>query len=368
MKIPYINLAAQHVTIKEELLAAVAKVIDHGKFILGEEVAKFERRFSHLCEVNYALGVNSGTDALILALETLGVGAGDEVITVPNSFVATAAAVALVGAKPVFVDTGEDYNINPALIEPAITERTKAILPVHLTGRPAAMDPILDIARKHGLTVIEDCAQAFLASYKGRPVGSLGSIGCFSLHPLKTLNACGDGGMLTTNDPELYEQLRMRRNLGLKSRDECRNWARNSRLDSLQAAILLIKLRHVETWTECRRANAVRYQQGLSALAQVEVPTEKSYERAVYHTFVIQADNRDGLKAYLAEHGVGTAVHYPVPIHLQPAAMELGYSQGSFPMSERQTGRILSLPVYPELKNSELDYIIECVTDFYEKG
>ena len=366
-KIPYVNLPAQHVTIKKELLRAVAKVLDHGNFIMGEEVAEFEQHFAELCGTRYALGVNSGTDALMLALEAHGIGPQDEIVTAPNSFIASASSVALVGATPVFVDVGEDYNINPDLIEASITDRTKAIMPVHLTGRPANMDLIVEIARAHGLVIIEDCAQAIMAEYKGRRVGSFGNVGCFSLHPLKTLNACGDGGMLTTENHDLYEQLKMRRNMGLKARGQYQFWARNSRLDSLQAAILLVKLNYVEEWTESRRINASRYQQGLAGVDQVQVPQDKPYEKAVYHTFVIQADARDRLKAYLAEQGVGTAIHYPIPIHLQPAARELGYSSNSFPVAERLTERILSLPVYPELKESEIDYIIESIRQFYER-
>lgn len=366
MKVPYVNLAAQHAPIKEELLDSVGRVLEHGRFILGREVAEFERRFAQLCGVGYAVGVNSGTDALVLALKALGVGPGDEVITVPNSFVASAGCIALLGARPVFVDVGDDFNMDSALLESAITPSTRAILPVHLTGRPAEMDPIMEVAREHGLHVVEDCAQAVCAEYKGRRTGSFGVVGCFSLHPLKTLNACGDGGVVVTDDPGLYEELQALRNVGLRQRDECVRWSHNSRLDTLQAAILLVKLRYVEQWTEGRRANARLYQELLADLPQVQVPVDQPHQRAVYHTFVVQADRRDALQAHLAERGVGTAIHYPTPIHLQKAAAGLGHSAGSFPVTERQAGRVLSLPVYPELKDRQLEYVADCVRSFYD--
>jgi len=365
MQIPYVNLAAQHRAIKNDILTAVGKVLDHGQFILGEELGQFEQRFAELCGVRYAVGVNSGTDALILALRALGIGPGDEVITVPNSFVASASCIALVGARPVFVDVHDDYNMDPALLERAITPKTKAILPVHLTGRPADMGQICEIARTHGLHVVEDCAQAVLAEYRGRRVGSLGTMGCFSLHPLKTLNACGDGGVVTTNDERLNQGLRIFRNIGLSNRDECVAWSHNSRLDTLQAAILLVKMDYLEAWTEKRRANARFYQEALAGVGGVRVPMDKPYERAVYHTFVIQADRRDALRAFLASNGIGTAIHYPIAIHLQQAAAEFSYERGSFPVAETQVSRILSLPVYPELETGQLEYVASCIQAFY---
>lgn len=366
MHIPYVNLAAQHAPIRDELLAAIGNVIDKGQFILGEEVAEFERRFAELCGVRYAVGLNSGTDALILALKAIGIGPGDEVITVLNSFVSSTSCIALIGARPVFVDVCEDYNINAALIEQAITPRSRAILPVHLTGRPADMDPILEVARIYRLHVIEDCAQAVMAEYKGKRVGSFGLVGCFSLHPLKTLNACGDGGVLTTDDADLAGQVRILRNIGLKTRDDCVVWSGNSRLDTLQAAILLVKLHYLEVWTEKRRANARFYQEHLNGLSQVKIPTDKPHERAVYHTFVIQADYRDELQAHLSKMGIGTAIHYPIPIHLQKAARNLNYGPSSFPIAERQARRILSLPVYPELEEAELKYVVDSIRGFYQ--
>lgn len=365
MRVPYVNLAAQHAPIKEELLDAFRAVMDHAQFILGDEVATFERRFVELCGVRYAVGVNSGTDALILALKALGIGPGDEVITVPNSFVSTTGAIALLGARPIFVDVREDYNIDPTQIERAVTTKTKAIVPVHMTGRPADMEPVLEVARGYRLHVVEDCAQAVLAEYRGRRVGSFGTLGCFSLHPLKTLNACGDGGVLTTNDQSLYEKILMLRNVGLRNRDECVVWSGHSRLDTLQAALLLVKMKYLETWTEKRRTNAERYRGALAAIPGLQLPQDKPYEKAVYHTFVIQADRRDALKCHLAAKEVETAVHYPTPIHLQKAAVGLGHGPGSFPVAERQAQRILSLPIYPELGEAEIEYVARAVREFY---
>jgi dTDP-4-amino-4,6-dideoxygalactose transaminase len=366
MRVPYVNLAAQHAPIKEELMAAVGAVLDHSRFILGPEVEEFERRFAEISGTAYAVGVNSGTDALILALKALGIGEGDEVITVPNSFVSSTGCIVMVGARPVFVDVCEDYNLDPALLEAAITPNTKAILPIHLTGRPAAMDPIMEVANAHGLHVIEDAAQAVAAGYRGKPVGSFGTIGCFSLHPLKTLNACGDGGVLTTNDPGLYEEFRTLRNIGLKERDDCVAWSINSRLDTMQAALLLAKLKYTDEWTDKRRANALFYQERLADLPNVQTPVDQPYERAVYHTFVVQADHRDKLKAYLSDQGIGTAIHYPTPIHLHKAAADMGLVEGSFPVTELQSKRILSLPVYPELEQTELEHVANSVRSFYD--
>ena len=365
LNIPYVDIGRQHRFIKDELLGAIAKVIDRGDFILGEEVGEFEQRFAALCGIRFAIGVSSGTDALILALRVLGIGHGDEVITTPNSFVASTSCITFVGAIPVFVDVGDDYNLDPKKLPKAITSRTKAIIPVHLTGRPANMEPIVDTAQEHNLHVIEDCAQAILAEYKGQLVGSIGNIGCFSLHPLKTLSACGDGGMLTTNDENIYEQLKVLRNIGLKTRDDCVIWSGNSRLDTLQAAILLVKMKYLDEWTKKRRTNAKLYQQELADVPNIIIPVDKPYEKAVYHTFVIQAERRDELKQYLVDHGIGTSIHYPIPIHLQKAASKLGYSPGDFPITERQAKCILSLPIYPELSQAEIKYVAQTMKKFY---
>ena len=368
MKVPYVDLGTQHSPIKDELLNAVSQVLDHGMFILGQEVEELERQFAAVCGVDFAVGVNSGTDALILSLKALGVGLGDEVITVVNSFVASTSCINLVGATPVLVDVRDDMNIDPALIEAAITPKTKAILPVHITGRPADMDQIMDIAERHDLYVIEDCAQSVGAKYNGRPVGSIGITGCYSLHPLKTLNACGDGGIITTNDPVIYQELKYLRNHGLKTREDCIMWGLNSRLDTMQAAMLLVKMKYLDEWTEKRRSNARYYQEHLAEVEEIQLPSDDESEWAVYHTFVIQASNRDQLKEHLAKKHIRTVVSYPTPIHLQPAAAVLPYSFGSFPIAERQAERMLNLPVSSELDVHQLEYVVDNIKSFYSKA
>lgn len=365
MHVPYVDLALQHKPIRDELLNAVAEVIDSGQFILSDEVAEFERQFASLCGVKEAVAVNSGTDALILVLNALGIGPGDEVITAPNSFVASASCIALAGAKPVFADVREDFTIDPAEIEKAITAQTRAILPVHLTGQPAVMDKIQEIAASHGLAVIEDAAQSILAAYRGRPVGSLGDAGCFSLHPLKTLNACGDGGVITTDRSDIAENARERRNLGLRTRNDCAEWSSNSRLDAIQAAILNVKLKHLEEWTAQRKRNAGQYRGRLSGIESIQLPPEFPCRECVYHTFIIQAERRDELKAFLESKGIGSAIHYPTPIHLQTAAKSLGHSEGSFPVTERQSKRILSLPIHQNLTEDQIDHVAEAIRKFY---
>jgi dTDP-4-amino-4,6-dideoxygalactose transaminase len=362
-QIPYVNLALQHQAIKAELLAAVERVLDHGGFILGPEVSAFEEQFAAYCGTRFAIGVDNGTSALLLTLRALGIGPGDEVITAPNSFLASASCIALAGARPVFVDVRDDYNIDPDLLEQAITSRTRAIIPVHLTGRPADMTPILEVAGRHGLYVVEDCAQAVGAAYRGRRVGGFGIAGCFSLHPLKTLNAAGDGGVVATDDPILHEKLRRARNHGLRNRDECEFWSPNCRLDTIQTAMLLVKMAYVDQWTEARRANAAFYQDQLRGI--VRVPEDKPHEYAIYHTFIVQAERRDDLQRYLRARGVDTKVHYPIPIHLQDAAKGLGYGPGSFPVTERQVGHILSLPVYPELTEPQRQGVVSAIRSFY---
>ncbi len=363
LQVPYVDLALQHRAIKPQLLAAVEKVLDHGQFILGPDVEAFEERFAAYCDIRYAVGVDNGTSALFLVLRALGVGPGDEVITAPNSFLASASCIALVGARPVFVDVCDDYNINPDLLEDAITPRTRAIIPVHLTGRPADMHPILEIANRHGLHVVEDCAQAVGACYHDQRVGSFGIAGCFSMHPLKTLNAAGDGGVITTDDRDLYETLRKARNHGLRNRDECEFWSYNCRLDTIQAAMALVKIDYLDQWTEARRAHAAFYQAHLRDV--VQAPEDKPHEYSVYHTFIIQAEPRDELQAYLRARGVDSKVHYPIPIHLQDAAKYLGYEPGSFPVTESQSQHILSLPGYPELTEEQRQQVVDGIRGFY---
>lgn len=367
MRVPYVDVAAQHRALEPELLEAIQRVLEHGHFVLGEEVEQFEAAFAALCGTQHAVALNSGTDALVLALRALGIGRGDEVITAPNSFVATAGAIVLAGATPVFADVRDDYNIDPDAVAAAITPRTRAILPVHLTGRPADMTPLLELSRRHGLALVEDAAQAVLAEYRGRRVGSFGAIGCFSLHPLKTLGGVGDAGVATTDDEGLAGRLRVLRNIGLASRDDCAVWSGNSRLDTIQAVVLLVKLRYAQAWTDARRRTAAAYRSALTDVPAVDVPSERPHERAVYHTFVIEADDREALREGLAARGVGTAVHYPVPIHLQTAARDLGLGPGSFPIAERQAGRILSLPVYTELTDEQRAFVVDAVRDLVEE-
>ena len=307
MKVPYINLGLQHQKDKEEILSKVSELLDSGMFILGEEVKKFEDTFAKLCQTKYAVGVANGTDALMLAMRSLGIGEGDEVITAPNSYLASASSIELIGAKAVFADVRDDFNLDPIEVEKKITSKTKAIIAVHLTGRPADMDAINELATKHGLYVIEDSAQAVGAKLNNKPTGGLGFIGCFSLHPLKNLAAIGDAGIITTNDKKTYEWLLKARTHGMKSRDECEFWSINSRLDAVQAAILNIKIKNLETWTQRRRQIAQKYIDAIGHL--VHVPQENENEYSVYHTFIIQTSQRNELMNYLAKHEVDSKIH-----------------------------------------------------------
>lgn len=367
MQVPYVQLGAQHAGIKDEILARIGALLDSGAFILGEELATFERSFAELCGTRYALGVANGTDALFLSMRELGIGAGDEVITAPNSFLASASSIVLAGARPVFADVLDDFNLDPAAVRRAITPRTKAILAVHLTGRPARMQELLAIAHEQGLHLLEDCAQAVGATLDGRPVGSFGIAGCFSLHPLKNLAAAGDGGVITTNDDALYQHLLKARNHGLRDRDHCELFSYNSRLDNLQAAILNVKLRELPRWNERRRAIAARYRERLRGVGDLGLPQDRAGEHAVYHTFIVRTAQRDALKQYLQDHGVDTKVHYPVPIHLQEAARGLGYKAGDFPVTERQCATILSLPVFSELKDAQVDHVADTIIAFFQR-
>lgn len=366
MKVPYVNLGLQNRLIKDELLTIVSGLLDSGQFILGEDLVKFENSFAHLCKTKYAVGVANGTDALFLSMKVIGIQPGDEVITAPNSYLASASSIYLAGATPVFADVREDFNIDPEQIRKAISPRTRAIIPVHLTGRPAEIDAILEIAQENHLAVIEDCAQAIGAEYKGKPVGSFGNLGCFSLHPLKNLSACGDGGVISTNDEELYQKLLKARNHGHKSRDECEFWSYNSRLDNIHAAMLNVKLKKLSEWTARRREIASYYYDRLSELDMI-VPKDKPNEKAVYHTFIIQTTRRDELKKFLSEKEIDTKIHYPIPIHLQDAAKYLGYRMGDFPVTEKQTGTILSLPVFPELTDDQVEYVADTIIKFFKK-
>ncbi|MBZ5679391.1 MAG: DegT/DnrJ/EryC1/StrS family aminotransferase [Acidobacteriia bacterium] len=349
VRIPLLDLKAQYHSIKPEIDAAIAAVLESGQFVLGSEVSAFEKEFAAYCGTSECIALNSGTSALHLALLAAGVGPGDEVITAPFTFIASVAAVGYVGARAVLVDIDpSSFTLDPAAIEKAITARTKAILPIHLYGQTADMDPILEVARRHGLIVIEDAAQAHGAKYKGRPAGSLGDIGCFSFYPGKNLGAYGEGGAVTTNHPQYASTIRMLRDWGQDRKYHHALRGFNYRMEGLQGAILRVKLRHLEQWTDARRAHAMQYDQ-LLANSGVETPKQMPWARHVYHVYTVLTDNRDELKAELEAEGIQTAIHYPVPAHLQPAFADLGYRTGAFPHSEVASRRVLSLPLYPEL-------------------
>ena len=363
MKVSYVNFPAQFAELKTETMNAIQKTFEEGGFILGPQVEAFEKEFAAISKVKHAVAVANGTDSLIIALKHYGIGPGDEVITASNSWVSSTSSIALVGATPVFVDVADDQNIDPNLIEAAITPKTKAIMPVHLTGRCAPMTEIMAIAKKHNLIVIEDAAQAVCATVDNFTAGNAGHVASFSLHPLKNLNAFGDAGILTTNDDEVAKSFRLWRNHGLKNRDEIVQWGYNSRLDAVQAAVLRTRMPKLAGWIEKRRQNAQAYFQQLEGL--VELPYEKKNEKHTYHVFVIQCDKRDELKNYLEAEGVETKIHYPIPIHMQEAARSLGYKKGSLPKTEKQSERILSLPVNQYLQRDELDFVCDRIKKFY---
>jgi aminotransferase EvaB len=344
----------------------VARELERCQFVLGPQVATFEARFARLCATRYAIGVNSGTDALSLALRALDIGPGAEVITAPNSFVATAGAIVGIGATVVFADVLPDYTLDPRHVEAAVTSRTRAILPVHLTGTPADMEQIGAIAARHGLAVVEDAAQAVGATIHGRPVGSLGAAGCFSLFPLKNLGVAGDGGMVTTDSADVDRVIRLLRNHGLRTRDECEVFGYNSRLDTIQAIVGDALLDSIDRVTTARIANAAFYDRAVADLApDVEVPPRRPGVTSVFHTYVVQVARRAELIAYLLERGIETKIHYPIPIHLQPAAAPLGYKRGAFPVAEAQAERIVSLPVHEYLDVEDLGYVAETLRRFY---
>jgi len=362
--VPYVALALRARRVKRELMAAIERVIDHGMYILGPEVEEFERRFAEYCGARYAVGVSDGTAALILALRAVGVAPGDEVITAPNSFVASASSAALLGATPRFVDVRrDDLNMDPARLEAAITPQTKAIVPVHLTGYPADMEPIVKIGERHGIPVIEDAAQSVGTVYHGRRTGSIGLMGCFSLHPLKNLHAIGDAGVITTSDERLYRWLLKARNHGLKSRDEVEFWSTNSRLDTLHAAVLSVMLQHVDTWIGERRALAAQFASALRDV--VGVPTEAPGCFHTYQTFMITAERRPALLQHLRARGIDAKVHYPVTIPQQEAARALGHRPEDFPAASWLAERIVSLPLYGEMTDEQRAAVIDGVRSFY---
>ena len=366
MTVPYIDLSAQWQDEKKDLLPIIESVMSSGQFVGGEAVEHFEHKAAELCETQYCVALNSGTDALVLGLLALGICPGDEVITPPNSFIASTAAIIHLRAKPVFVDVQPDQNIDPNKIEKAITSKTKAIMPVHLTGRIANMSAILKIAEAHNIPVIEDAAQSFGSQYAGQPSGSLGKIGCFSAHPLKNLNACGDAGFITTDDENVAKCVRQYRNHGLADRNTVEKFGGVSRMDTLQAAILTYRLSRLAQMIERRRNNVEQYKSLLN-FDQVFIPEEHEKEFNTYHTFVIQCEKRDELQEHLIERGIETAIHYPVPIHLQPAALSLGARKGDFPVTENQSERILSLPIHQYLSEDTIFEISKCINEFLAK-
>jgi len=367
--IPFVDLKAQYLSIKDEIDSAVLKVLESTQFVLGNEVKALEKEFANYCNADYGIAVNTGTSALHLGLLAAGIGAGDEVITVPFTFVATTAAICYTGATPVFVDIDPvSYTIDVTQIEKAITERTKAILPVHLYGQPADMEPILDIARRHGLAVIEDAAQAHGAEYKGQRVGSIGDIGCFSFYPGKNLGAYGEGGMAVTNNPEYAHTMGMLRDWGQERRYHHVLKGYNYRMDGIQGAILRVKLRYIEDWTEARRTHAAQYDQ-LLAKSGVGIPAVMPYSRHVYHVYAVRVPvghatrtpQRDALQQSLQEQEIQTGIHYPIPVHLQPAYAEFGYKPGDFPHSEAASREVLSLPMYAELSTESQTQVAKAV-------
>ena len=361
--IPFVDLKAQYASIKDEVNPAIQEVLESCQFTLGAKVAAFEEAFAAYCQAQHGVAVNTGTSALHLALLAAGVGPGDEVITVPFTFVATVAAVYYTGARAVFVDIDpRSFTMDVGAIEAAITPRTKAILPVHLYGQMADMDPILEIARRRGLVVIEDAAQAHGAEYKGRRAGSLGDMGCFSFYPGKNLGAYGEGGLITAANPEYVRTLRMLRDWGAEKKYEHVLKGYNYRMEGIQGAVLGVKLRHLEAWTEGRRTAAARYDRLLAA-SGVPTPEAMPYGRHVYHVYAIRVDDRPAWQNALQDRGVQTGIHYPIPIHLLPAYADLGYRRGQFPHAERAAAEVLSLPMFPELTAAQCETVAAAVTD-----
>lgn len=362
VKIPLADPAAQFRALREEMLAAAERVLASGRYSLGPEVEAFEEEWARRCHATHSVGVGSGTDALHLALLAAGVGPGDEVITVPFTFVATAAAILYTGARPVFVDVEPDsLTMDAGKLEAAITERTRAVVPVHLYGHVADMDPIVEIARRRGLRVIEDAAQAHGALYQGRPAGSLGDAACFSFYPGKNLGACGEAGAVVTSDSGIADTVRALRDWGQQGeRYEHAVPGFNSRMDNLQAALLRVKLRHLDRWTEQRRRNAALMSEKLEG-APVRTPVAAPWAYHVYHVYAVRSASRDQIRSALAAAGIQSAVHYPLPIHLQPAYRSLGYGPGSFPVAEQAAREVLSLPIAPEISPSQIERVAETV-------
>lgn len=364
LSVPFVDFKNRYSLYRDELLSAVDEVFSSGTYILGDPVLQLEKQLSEYLNTPYVLGIANGADALMLGLKVFNIGPGDEVIVPVNSFIASAGAVVAAGAMPVFCDVSDDLNIDVNKITKHITQKTKAIMPVHLTGRPADMHAIMRIAKENNLFVIEDAAQSIGATYHGKMTGTIGDIGCFSLHPLKNLHAYGDAGIIVAKNKTHYDQLKLLRNHGLIDRDHCAMWGYNSRIDTVQAKLVSLGLSHLSDWNNKRRENAEKYQVALKN--NVKVPQECEGVFSVYHNFVIQTEQRDTLSAYLKENGIDTRVHYPIPLHLQPASKMLGYQLGDFPVAEKLAKEMLSLPIYPELSDECVEYVIKNMKAFYE--
>ncbi|MEO8973478.1 MAG: DegT/DnrJ/EryC1/StrS family aminotransferase [Ktedonobacteraceae bacterium] len=361
MRVPLVDLQAQYQTIKSEVLAAVEDVFEQMQLFLGPQTQAFEQAFAAYCRCQHGVGLSNGTDALALALRACGIGPGDEVITVSNTFIATVEAIVQVGATPVFVDIdAETYTMDWRQLESVLTERSRAIIPVHLYGHPVAMQPVLDIARAHGLRVIEDASQAHGATYQGQRVGSFGDIGCFSLYCSKNLGAYGEAGICVTSDSTLAESMRLLRDHGSRQRYQHEVMGVNARIDEVQAAILNVKLPYLERWNAARRKHARNYNELLDGYVE-QVPVERPWAGHVYYAYVVQVQEREHFRESLAQEGIATGIHYPTPVHLQPACAGYGYSQGSLPVTEAVTERIVSLPMYPELTVEQVEMVAGAV-------
>ena len=368
MKVPFLDLKVQYKQIEKEVLPMVAEAMSNGAFVGGPQVSNFEEEFAEYCDSKYCVGVGSGTDALRFSLLAVGVGAGDEVITVPNTFIATTEAISQVGATSVFVDIYPDTcNMDTAQIEEKITAKTKALVPVHLYGQIADMDPILKIAQDHNLSIVEDACQAHGSLYKDRKAGSIGAAGSFSFYPGKNLGAYGEGGAVVTQDEEIARKIRMIRDHGQAKKYFHDTEGYNGRLDAIQAGVLRIKLRRLEKWNQSRRENAAYYNKLLSRIDGVTLPVEADFARSVYHLYVILVDNRDDLQQFLNDKGIASGLHYPLPLHMQKAYAHLGYKKGSFPVTESVADKLLSLPMFPELTREQIEYVAESIKEFMNR-
>jgi dTDP-4-amino-4,6-dideoxygalactose transaminase len=364
MQVPLLDLKAQYATIKDEILAAVAEVLESQRCIGGPKIEELEKKIAEVSGCQFGVGVSSGTDALLNCLMSLDIGSGDEVITTPFTFFASAGSIARTGARPVFVDIDpKTYNIDPNQIASAVTENTKAIMPVHLFGQMADMDPIMEVARRHNLAVVEDAAQSITSTYKGRKAGSVGTAGCFSFFPSKNLGGIGDGGMVVTNDRPLYERMRVMRDHGQKPQYYYHYVGGNFRLDPIQAAALLVKLPHLDDWSQARRQNAAYYDQRFAG-TMVRTPYVSPDCQTIYNQYCIRVPRRDDVVSHLREKGIGSAIYYPVPLHLQKCFAYLGHKQGDFPHSEKAAQEIMALPVYPELTDAMQDAVADAVLGF----